>query len=123
MKAKLDLMLQGYMILQPETEHAPFDLVAYQNNSFLRVQVKYKEMRKNGTVCVKFRRSWANSKGIQSRPIDKSAIDLFCIYCPDTDLCYYVDPKKFDTSVTLRVKPNSTGGTRHCHNAEDFLGL
>jgi len=122
MKAKLDLMLQGYMILQPETEHAPFDLVAYQNNAFLRVQVKYKGMRKNGTMHIKFRRNWTNAKGCQTRPIDKNAIDLFCIYCPDTDLCYYIDPKKFDGSITLRVQPSKRGGTKYCHNAEDFLG-
>jgi hypothetical protein len=33
---------QGYQILAPVTEHAPFDLVVYKNGKFKRVQVKFK---------------------------------------------------------------------------------
>lgn len=50
LKAKVDLYEQGYMILNPETEHAPFDLVIYKDGVFKTVQVKYRSLRKNGTI-------------------------------------------------------------------------
>jgi hypothetical protein len=46
LKAKLDLFEQGYLILNPETEHAPFDIVAYKKGNFRRVQVKYRKLKK-----------------------------------------------------------------------------
>ena len=36
-------------------------------------------------------------------PMDKGAIDTVCIYCPETDECYYVRPDAHGTSVTLRI--------------------
>ena len=36
-KAQLDLFEQGFVILSPVTEHAPFDLVAYKDGLFRRV--------------------------------------------------------------------------------------
>lgn len=50
LKAQLSLFEQGYLILQPVTEHAPFDLVAYKDNAFKRVQVKYKSLDKSVTL-------------------------------------------------------------------------
>lgn len=40
-KVFADLVSKGFMVLFPATEHAPFDLVAY-DGGFLRVQVKYR---------------------------------------------------------------------------------
>lgn len=34
------------MILNPETEHAPFDIVAYKEGIFKRVQIKYRKLKK-----------------------------------------------------------------------------
>ena len=122
-KAKLDLLLKGYMILQPETEHAPFDLVTYRDGKFLRVQVKYIEENANGALRVRFTRRWTNSKGGQTRPIDKDAIDLYCVYCPDTDTCYYIDPKKFSNSVKIRTRKCKLKTSPHEHKASDFLSI
>lgn len=29
---------------------------------------------------------------------------LYSVYCPQTDLCYYFNPKVFQKSIRLRVK-------------------
>jgi hypothetical protein len=44
LKAQVDLYEKGYMILHPQTEHAPFDLVVYKDKNFKRVQVKYRNL-------------------------------------------------------------------------------
>jgi hypothetical protein len=41
-QAMADLTAKGWAILVPLTEHEAFDLVAYRDGRFLRVQVKYR---------------------------------------------------------------------------------
>ncbi len=43
--AQLDLAKKGFGILTPLTEHEAFDLVAYKDQRFYRVQVKYRAAR------------------------------------------------------------------------------
>jgi hypothetical protein len=107
-KAYADLVGQGFTVLFPATEHAPFDLVAYRGGRFHRVQVKYRAVRRGG-VNVRFLSVWNDRHGTHSVRVDKSEIDALCIYCPDTDECYYVRPSAHRESVTLRVAPASNG--------------
>jgi hypothetical protein len=120
LKAQVSLYEQGYSILQPVTEHAPFDLVAYKAGLFKRVQVKYKSLDKTGALTVHFRSSWADKNGTHLRAVDKDEIDLYCIYCPDTDECYYLNPKNYDKSVTLRVEAPKNNQTKHVNFTSDF---
>ncbi|MCR9101859.1 MAG: group I intron-associated PD-(D/E)XK endonuclease [bacterium] len=120
LKAKLDLFEQGYLILNPETEHAPFDIVAYKEGAFKRVQVKYRKLKKNDTVEITFRSSYAFSGGVVNKAIDKNEIDLYAIYCPETDQCYYIDPNHFSQSVSLRVGIPRNNQSNGVHWAEDF---
>ncbi|MES9935409.1 MAG: group I intron-associated PD-(D/E)XK endonuclease [Sedimenticola sp.] len=120
LKAQLDLFEQGFVILNPVTEHAPFDLVAYRESRFKRVQVKYKSLDKTGAITVHFRSSWADKNGTHMRQIDKDEIDLYCIYCPDTDECYYLDPKDYNRSVTLRVETPKNNQSTYVNVAADF---
>jgi len=103
LKAQLDLYEQGYKLLIPATEHAPFDLVAYKDGRFIRIQVKYKSVDKTGAITVHFRSCWADKNGLHMPDVNKDEIDLYCIYCPETDECCYLKPKDFKKSVTLRV--------------------
>ena len=63
LKAQLSLYEQGFLILQPITEHAPFDLVAYKDNAFKRVQVKYKSLDNTGAITLHFRSCWVDKNG------------------------------------------------------------
>ena len=118
--AEADLMEKGFLILRPASEHAPFDLVAYDQSTFYRVQVKYRRMI-DGVVCVKLKSSWADGNGVHDVPMDKEAVDVVCVYCPETRTCYYFDPKRFGGSVSLRVEPAENGQSKRLHAADDFL--
>jgi hypothetical protein len=120
LKAQVSLCEQGFTILLPATEHAPFDLVAYKDGIFKRVQVKYKSLDRTGAVTIHFRSCWADKSGTHLRPVDKGEIDLYCIYCPDTDECYYLDPGRYDKSVTLRVKTPKNNQRRNVHFTVDY---
>jgi hypothetical protein len=120
LKVKVDLFLQGFMILTPETEHSPFDLVVYKNGNFKTVQVKYRNLTKSGVLEIPFRNSYSTSKGVKTKIIDKNVIDVYAIYCPQTDTCYYFNPKQFKKSITLRVKTALNNQKRKLHFASDF---
>jgi PD-(D/E)XK nuclease superfamily protein len=101
-KAHADLVAQGFMVLFPTTEHAAFDVVAYRDATFVRVQVKYRSA-KLGVIKVEMKSTWSDTHGVHKRPIDKSQVDVVCVYCPDTDECYYFDPSAYGRDVSLRL--------------------
>lgn len=120
LKAQVDLHQKGYLILNPLTEHAPFDLVVYKDNNFKRVQVKYRELNAKGILEVRFRSSYCNTKGTVISIVDKNEIDIYCVYCPETDECYYFDPKLFDKSLSLRVDSPKNNQVHNVKFAKDY---
>ena len=120
LKAQVDLFEQGFAVLSPLTEHAPFDLVAYRSGEFRRVQVKYRRLDKFGKLDVKFSTCWTDRSGTHTVPIDKTEVDLYCVYCPDTDECYYLKPRMFSSSATLRVEAPKNGQRKNVKFAADF---
>ncbi|MBA3457995.1 MAG: hypothetical protein H0T42_33240 [Deltaproteobacteria bacterium] len=120
--AQLDLAKKGYGVLAPLTEHEAFDLVAYKDHTFYRVQVKYRKAVR-GSVYVRFSTVWADRHGIHSVPIDKASIDLICVYCPDTDRCYYIDPFAYRAGVMLRVAAPRNSQTKRIVWAKDLTEL
>ena len=121
-KAIADLTAQGFMVLIPMTEHAPFDLVVYTGEQFIRVQVKYRSCRA-GAVSVVFRSMWADRHGTHRRRIDKALIDVVCIYCPEVDECFYIWPANHGEVVNLRVFPARNGQSIGVHLAESYRRL
>ena len=120
LKAQVDLFEQGFTICVPQTEHAPFDLVAYKDGEFRRVQVKYRALLPNGALNVRFSTCWADKYGTHTRAIDKDEVDVICVYCPDTGECYYLEPKQFRSNVSLRVRASKNGQAKGVNFASNF---
>ncbi|UTR11293.1 group I intron-associated PD-(D/E)XK endonuclease [Evansella sp. LMS18] len=123
LKAQVDLYQKGYMILTPQTEHAPFDIVTYKDFSFKRVQVKYREVNARGNIEIRFRSSYINSSGNINKPVNKDHVDVYCVYCPQTDECYYFNPKKYNNSLTLRINLPKNSQKENIHMASDYRNL
>ncbi|MAE82156.1 MAG: hypothetical protein CMB80_05435 [Flammeovirgaceae bacterium] len=122
LKAQVSLHEQGYTILQPMTEHSPFDIVAYKDSSFKRIQVKYRKAT-NGRIEVVFRSNYRGPSGNRIIKVDKSEVDYYCIYCPDTDKCYYININQYNESITLRIVPSKNNQTQGINFAEDFTKI
>ena len=120
LKAQVDLFEQGYTVLLPLTEHRPFDLVAYRDGQFRRVQVKYRSVDRFGKIDVKFSTCWTDKNGTHTVPIDKQEVDLYCVYCPDTDECYYLDPRHFRSNASLRVRTPKNNQQRKVNLAAGY---
>lgn len=120
LKVKVDLFLQGFLILVPETEHSPFDLVIYKGGVFKTVQVKFRNLSKNEALMIPFRSSYSTAKGVITKPVDKKLVDIYAVYCPQTDECYYFDPGLYNKTFTLRVKASLNNQVRYTHLASDY---
>ncbi|MBM3432093.1 MAG: hypothetical protein FJX92_03695 [Bacteroidetes bacterium] len=120
LKVKIDLCLQGFLISTPETEHAPFDLIIYKKGTCKSVQVKYRNMTQSGKIEIPFSNSYSTSHGVITRKVNKAFIDLYAIYCPQTDACNYLEPKNYKNSISLRVKTPRNYQRLRIHYAEDF---
>ncbi len=118
-KAYCDLVEKGYTVLFPSTEHAPFDLVAYDGSKFTRIQVKYRRAV-NGAIQIKVINWWADKNGSHGKQIDKSQIDVFCVYCPDTDKCYYFKPENVGKCFTIRIATPKNNQAKGVNFAEDY---
>ncbi len=118
-KAHCDLVEKGFIVLFPATEHAPFDLVAYDGNRFVRVQVKYRRAV-NGSIQIPMKSWWADKNGSHGKLIDKSQIDVFCVYCPDTDRCYYFKPENIEKCFTIRVNTPKNNQAKRVNFADDY---
>jgi hypothetical protein len=124
LKAQVNLYEQGYTILLPLTEHAPFDLVAYKDGQFYRIQVKYRSLSKDGTLEVKLQSYWHNHDGIQRKKQNIDNIDIVCVFCPDTNQCYYVPTQDIqDVCFKLRLEPTRNNQTHNVKYAKDYLIL
>jgi hypothetical protein len=120
LKAQADLASQGFTVLLPLSEHAPFDLVVYRDGTFRRVQVKYRACGRHGCLRVSLRSCWNDRHGTHQVRMNKAEVDLVCVYCPDTDACYYFDPSKVRHSVNLRVLASRNHQARGIRDAADY---
>jgi PD-(D/E)XK endonuclease len=127
-----DLLSRGYSVFLPFDGASPVDIiVANKEMQLCRVQAKYRKIDKSGSIGVSLE-SVVNRKRIK---IDKSKVDAYAIYCPDTSLVYYLDlsivpikqyyvslsvvdgPKRkniasnfMDPSILWKVKSSGTAG-------------
>jgi hypothetical protein len=109
--------------LLPISEHLPFDLVSMGNSGKLyKIQVKFSGLEK-GKVKVNLRATrYNNSKGMYSVSIDKSQVDIFAVYSPDTKNIYYIstlDMLENKNSFYLSLEKPSRAISFNWH--EDFL--
>ena len=120
-KAYCDLVERGYLVLFPSTEHAPFDLVACDGTRFIRIQVKYRRAAK-GVLLVNLVNWWSDKNGSHGKRVDKDQVDLFCVYCPDTDRCYYFDAREVNVSLSLRIAAPKNNQSKNVKFADDYIG-
>jgi len=107
-KVQVDLHEKGYIVSVPL--------------SCKTVQVKYRSIREDrGTITVHFRSSYSDSNELHTQKVDKDGIDVYGIYCPNTDSCYYLSSDEFGETASLRVEPPGNNQTENVNFASDYL--
>ena len=113
LKIMADLAVKGFKILTPLSEHLPFDLVAYcqETSKLYKIQSKYKKLV-GDKIVVNLRTSYATNSGCFSNRYSYDAFDVLAVYCPDIDLTFYIkseDLIELENSVTFRTEPPKAG--------------
>lgn len=121
LKAQADLCSKGYLVCVPLSEHAPFDLVIFKGGKFKRVQVKARSIKK-GKLEIRFEHSYSDKHGVHTQKVDTKSIDLYCVYCLNSDECYYFSPKDVNrnTTVSLRVNAPKNSQAERIRWAQDY---
>ena len=124
LKVQCEYSKNGYIVMNPMTEHSPFDFVAYKNGIFQRVQVKYRTMV-NGKITLPFRTSWNDRNGSHSRYYNFNEVDVFAIYCPNTDKCYFLKSEdvKGKKCIDLRILPAKNHQKENIIMAENYVNI
>lgn len=82
--------------------------------------MKYRELNVRGILEVRFRSSYSTASGVTTKEVNKEEIDVYCVYCPQTDSCYYFNPKLFSKSISLRVDSPKNKQEKKVNFASDY---
>lgn len=112
-----DLTKKGILVSIPFGDNAPFDLVAYRNGKFERIQCKYTQSDGH-SVEVKCR----STNGRIDHKYTADEVDWIAVYDLTSDACYYVPSQIFSgmSSVGLRIT-NPKKNAKKIRYASDFL--
>jgi hypothetical protein len=114
-----ELVKRGYRVLLPYGSNHRYDLVVDVAGRFLRVQCKTGRLR-DGVVRFNTASTRVNTRRSFTTPYDAGQIDLFLIYCPDTERVYALDVGDAAASNgRLRVDPAVNGQAKRIRWAAD----
>src|SRR5918992_3967653 len=85
-----ELVKRGHEVLIPYGTNHRYDLVINVGGRFLRAQCKTGRLRE-GVILFNTVSTRVNTTRTFITPYDADQIDLFLIYCPDTDRVYALD--------------------------------
>jgi hypothetical protein len=87
---------------------------------FLRTQCKTGRLRR-GVILFATQSTRANTRGVFHVPYDADQIDLFLVYCPDTDRVYAVGVGEVRSGCGfLRVDPTGNAQVKRIRWAADY---
>ncbi len=99
-----DLLEQDIEVALPFGDNLPFDLIAVGPDLRLwKVQVKFARAYR-GAIRVKNWRQSENTRRRYERTYSPVQVDVFAVYCPDTDLVYYVSQAEVGGGLTFYLR-------------------
>jgi hypothetical protein len=119
------LTAAGKVVLTPSVHVRPYDFVIEDGGKFFRVQCKTGRLFR-GAVCFRPHRLRAAKRetGWERRVTDyRGEVDLFAVYCPETDGVYLVPIEEVTTPrvCTLRVTEARNNQMKRVRWAKDYL--
>ncbi|HEV2874013.1 MAG TPA: group I intron-associated PD-(D/E)XK endonuclease [Thermoleophilaceae bacterium] len=114
-----ELVKRGYRVLIPYGTNHRYDMVIDVGGRFLRAQCKTGRLR-GGVIRFNTVSTRVNTRRTFITPYDADQIDLFLIYCPETDRVYALDVGEAASGYcALRVDPTANGQAKRIRWAAD----
>jgi len=116
-----DVTKKGYFIFTPLADTTNVDLVIANNKMELkRIQVKYRKKNKNGVLEIPTTTVINGKK--QKTNIEN--IDIWAIYCPDTNEIYYLPTNIFNGKNTIYIRIDEPmKKLNNINYAKDYINL
>lgn len=112
------LLRAGKTVLKPFGDNQRYDLVIDEGDRFVKVQCKTGRLR-NGAVAFPTCSTYAH-RG-HGRLHYRGQVDVFAVYCPETDGCYLIPVDAVGTTrCALRVTKSRNGQAKNVRLAADF---
>jgi hypothetical protein len=113
------LVRRGYRVLTPFGTNHRYDLAIDLGDRILRVQCKTGRLRR-GAIVFHARSIRSNTRRTYCRTYHNE-IDLFLVYCPETDRVYSVPVEEAtSTELALRVAPTANGQAKRIRWAPHY---
>ncbi len=125
-KVIADLLAQGFKVALPISSDTPVDLIALdpENNWLaMRIQVKARSAFK-GKVEISLKNCSSTRQGLKYRFLNKRAIDVVAVYCPDVDQVAYIPIVEVEgRTVSLRLDATRNRQEKGVRHFRDHLSL
>jgi hypothetical protein len=113
------LVRRGYRVLTPFGTNQRYDLAIDVGDHFLRVQCKTGRLRR-GTIIFAVKSVRSNTRRTYVRTYENE-VDLFLVYCPETDRVYAIPIEDATSSVgALRVAPTANNQAKGIRWASEY---
>jgi hypothetical protein len=114
-----ELVRRGYRVLTPFGTNQRYDLAIDLGDRFLRAQCKTGRLRR-GTIVFHPKSVRSNTHKTYCRTYENE-VDLFLVYCPETDRVYVIPIEEATSSVgALRVAPTANGQAKGIRWAREY---
>jgi hypothetical protein len=125
---ELECIKRGIELFIPSTAGGRIDYVTYTNNTFQKVQIKYISSY-NNTIQISFTKPQNGRRDQDGKPIYKKyssdEIDLFLVYCPDTNQWYNIPmsiaDKQRGISLRLSNEPPKNNNMAMANFASEYI--
>ena len=108
----------GLVVLTPFGDSQRYDMVVDDDGTFVRIQCKTGRLKDGKITFPTCSTNWNQG----TRRDYRGEIELFAVYCPETDLVYLVPIGEVGIKVaTLRVTLARNGQTKNVRLASDYL--
>lgn len=116
-----DLIRQGVEVMTPISHTSPYDLVAFYDNTFYRIQVKYRlPNKKNALEVTPKRMKKQNMKQVYT---ENDGFDVLAVYTPDAGCCYIHYDSYSTKTVTFRLTPSKNNQSTGVRIFSDYISF
>jgi hypothetical protein len=116
---------RGVEVFKPINSGSRIDYIIVHDGRFKKVQIKYISAS-NGKISVSFTKN-QNGRKVDAKPMykkyDKLEIDLFLVYCPDTQTWYNIPIELADdqNGIILRITSTKNNQIQNVNDAKDYI--
>jgi len=106
------LVESGLDVYLPFGENTKSDLIVESDDGLYRCQIKTGRLKEDGRMLFNVKTTQSNFTETNDKTYDEDEIDVFLVYCPHLEECYYMpvsETPKMRASLRVEAKQEQKG--------------